>query len=56
MNELSLKEIKKIKNDLDKNVIQVFDVKNSVNSKSTHGGTATKNIKKMISKLKKDYK
>jgi len=45
---------KKIKNDLNKNVMKVFDVKNSVNSKTSYGGTSTKNIKKMISKLKKE--
>ena len=56
LNELNLNEIKKIKKDLDKNVMKVFDVKNSVNLKSSHGGTAIKNIKKMILKLKKEFK
>ena len=56
LNELNLSEIKKMKNDLDKNEMKVFDVRNSVNSKSSYGGTATKNIKKMISKLKKELK
>ena len=46
----------KIKNNLDKSVMKVFDVNNSVNSKSSYGGTSTKNIKKMISKLKKEFK
>jgi len=36
--------------------MKVFDVRNSVNSKSSYGGTSTKNIKKMISKLKKEFK
>jgi len=56
LNELDLSEIKKIKKDLDKNVMKIFDVKNSVNSKSSYGGTATKNIKKMILKLKREFK
>jgi len=56
LNELNLNEIKKMKNDLDKNVMKVFDVRNSVNLKSSYGGTSTKNIKKMISKLKKEFK
>jgi len=43
-------------NNLNKNVMKVFDVINSVNSKSSYGGTSTKNIKKMISKLKKELK
>ena len=34
--------------------MHVFDVKNSVNLKNSYGGTSTKNIKKMISKLKKE--
>ena len=56
LNELDLSEIKKVKNDLDKNVMKVFNVRNSVNSKSSYGGTSIKNIKKMILKLKKEFK
>ena len=46
----------KKKNNMNKNVMKVFNVKNSVDSKSSYGGTATKNIEKMISKLKKEFK
>jgi len=56
LNQLNFDEVKKIKNNLDKNVMNVFDVRNSVNLKTSYGGTATKNIKKMISKLKKEFK
>ena len=56
LNQLNFSEVKKIKNNLDKNVMNVFDVRNSVNLKTSYGGTATKNIKKMISKLKKEFK
>ena len=56
LNELEFSEIKKIKNNLSKNVIKIFDVRNSVNSKLSYGGTSTKNVKKMISKLKKEFK
>jgi len=56
LNELSLREIQKIKRDLDKNVMKVFDVRNSVNSKSSYGGTSIKNIKKVILKLKRKFK
>ncbi len=56
LNQLNFNEVKKIKNDLNKNVMKVFDVKNSVNLKTSLGGTSTKNIKKMISKLKKEFK
>ena len=56
LNELNFNEVIKIKNGLDKNVMKVFNVRNSVNLKSSYGGTSTKNIKKMISKLKKEFK
>jgi len=56
LNELNLDELRKIKKNLDKNVMKIFDVKNSVNLKSSYGGTSTKNVKKMILKLKKEFK
>ena len=56
LNELNFNEVKKINNDLNKNVMDVFNVRNSVNLKTSYGGTSTKNIKKMISKLKKEFK
>jgi len=56
LNQLNFNEVKKIKNNLDKKVMNVFNVRNSVNLKTSYGGTSTKNIKKMISKLKKEFK
>ena len=56
LNQLNFKEVKKIRNDLDKGVMKIFNVKNSVNLKTSYGGTSTKNIKKMISKLKREFK
>ena len=56
LNELSFDEVKRIRNDLKKDVMKIFDVTNSVNSKTSYGGTSIKNIKKMISKLKKEIK
>jgi len=56
LNQLDFDEVKKMKNDLDKNVMKVFNVRNSVNLKTSYGGTSTRNIKKMISKLKKEFK
>ena len=56
LNQLNFNEVKKMKNDLDKNVMRVFNVRNSVNLKTSYGGTSTKNIKRMISKLKKEFK
>ena len=56
LSDLDFNEVKKIKKDLNKNVMKVFDVTNSVNLKTSYGGTSIKNIKKMISKIKKELK
>ena len=56
LNQLSLKELKKIEPSLKSNVLNIFDLKNSVNSKKSFGGTSFNNIKKMIVKYKKIYK
>ena len=56
LNQLNFDEVKKTKNNLDKSVMNVFNVRNSVNLKTSYGGTSTKNIEKMISKLKKEFK
>tara|TARA_B100000686_G_scaffold179858_1_gene186811 strand:+ start:4159 stop:5547 length:1389 start_codon:yes stop_codon:yes gene_type:complete len=56
LDEISFNELKKIKNNLNKNVMKIFDVNNSVNSKSSFGGTSIRNVKKMILKLKKEFK
>ena len=53
LNELSLEELKKIEPKLNDNVLKVFDLKNSINSKKSYGGTSFDNIKKMIMKYKK---
>ena len=56
LSELSLEEVKKIYKDLDKRVLKVFDVKNSMNIKKSYGGTADTNVKTMIKKYKKEIK
>jgi argininosuccinate lyase len=53
LDELSLEELKKIEPKLTSDVLKVFDLTNSVNSKKSYGGTAFDNIKKMIMKYKK---
>ena len=53
LDELSLAEFKKIDSNLTNEVLKVFDLKNSVNSKRSYGGTSFDNIKKMIMKYKK---
>ena len=53
LDELSIEELKKIEPKLTNDVLKVFDLKNSVNSKKSYGGTSFDNIKKMIIKYKK---
>ena len=53
LNELTIKELKKIEPKLTEDVLIVFSLENSVNSKKSYGGTAFDNIKKMILKYKK---
>ena len=53
LNELSIEELKTIEPKLTADVLKVFDLKNSVNSKKSYGGTSFDNIKKMIMKYKK---
>ena len=54
LDQISLREIKKIYTKLDKEVLKVFNVKNSMNSKSSYGGTSEKSIKKMIKKYRRE--
>ena len=51
-----MKEIKKIYKNLDKKILKIFDVNNSVNSKKSYGGTSIANVKVMIRKYKKEIK
>ena len=53
LNELSIEELRKIEPKLTSGVLKIFDLKNSVNSKKSYGGTSFENIKKMILKYKK---
>ena len=52
LSELSHEELKKIDPNIKEDVIKVFNLKNSVNSKKSYGGTSFENIKKMIKKYK----
>ncbi len=53
LNELSLEELRKFEPKLTNDVLKVFDLRNSVNSKKSYGGTSFDNIKKMIMRYKK---
>ena len=54
LSELNLEEVKKFYKDLDKGVLKVFNVKNSMNAKRSHGGTSVINVKSMIKKYKRE--
>ena len=47
-----MKEINKFIKNTEINIPKIFNVVNSMNSKTSYGGTSTKNIKKMIKKYK----
>ena len=49
-----IREIKRIEPKLNNDVFKVFDLKYSINSKTSFGGTSFANIKKMIRSYKKD--
>jgi len=53
LNELKIEVLQKIEPKLNKDVLKVFDLKYSVNSKASYGGTSFENIKKMIRSYKK---
>ncbi|MDC1159432.1 argininosuccinate lyase [Candidatus Pelagibacter sp.] len=53
LDELNIQELKKIEPKFSSDVLKVFNLKNSVNSKKSYGGTSFDNIKKMIIKYKK---
>ncbi len=53
LTELQIDELQKIEPKLTSDVLKVFDLKYSVNSKNSYGGTSFENIKRMIMKYKK---
>ena len=53
LHELNISELNKIEPKLTKDVLKIFDLKYSVNSKKSFGGTSFDNIKKMITKYKR---
>jgi len=53
LSELSIEELKMVEPKLTEDVLMIFDLKNSVKSKKSYGGTSFENVKKMIRKYKK---
>jgi len=53
LEDLTILELRKIEPSLTIDVLKIFNLKNSINSKKSYGGTSFDNIKKMIVKYKK---
>ena len=56
LDQLSINEINKFIKKVEIDIPKIFDIVNSMNSKTSFGGTATKNVKKMIRKHKNNIK
>ncbi|MEY4147571.1 MAG: hypothetical protein RL652_1, partial [Pseudomonadota bacterium] len=56
LDELDFLTIKKVEKSVEKDVLKIFDLKNSVNSKKSYGGTSPFNVNKMINKYQKELK
>ena len=56
LNKIAFVDLQKIYKNLDKKVLKVLNVKHSMNSKNSYGGTSINNIKKMIKKYKSETK
>ena len=56
LSQLSLKELQNLEPKLDSGVLKIFDLSHSVNSKKSFGRTSFDNIKKMLSRFKKEIK
>ena len=54
--QLILAQDKKIEPRLKDEILDLINLKNSIKSKKSYGGTAFENIKKMIKKYKKEIK
>ena len=53
LDELNIDELKSLEPKLTSNVLEVFNLKNSIKSKKSYGGTSFENIKRMIMRYKK---
>ena len=56
LEDLNLDQVRGIDRRIDNEILDKANIKNSVNSKKSYGGTSFENIKKMINKLKKEIK
>jgi len=56
LDQLDFSIIQQIDKNIEKSVMKVFDVKNSIEKKISFGGTGKKNVKNMIKKIKREFK
>ena len=56
LNDLTIKDLNKIDVNINDDVLKVFNLRNSIKSKKSYGGTSFENIKKMIKKYKRESK
>ena len=56
LDQLNFKVIKKIDPLIQKDVLKILKIENSINSKKSYGGTSLQNVVKMLKKLKKEFK
>ena len=54
LSDLTINEINKVEPKLKSDVLKIFDLNYSINSKTSHGGTSFGNIEKMIRRYKKN--
>ncbi|MDA9698873.1 argininosuccinate lyase, partial [Candidatus Pelagibacter sp.] len=53
LEDLKIEDLNKIEPRLTKEALKVFNLKNSINSKKSYGGTAFENVRRMIKKYKR---
>ena len=56
LDKLNFKDIKKIDPLIQKDVLKILKIENSISSKKSYGGTSLLNVIKMLKKLKKEFK
>ena len=56
LDQLNFKDIKKIDPLIQKDVLKILKIENSISAKKSYGGTSLQNVVKMLKKLKKEFK
>jgi len=52
LEQLTLEEIRSIVPNIDKNILKILEIKNSVSTRTSHGGTAPKNVIEAVKRAK----